>query len=530
MNLPAAFASRVWALASQPEAARFRRALRDPGPVQHQRLHKLVRRHAGTAFGRAHDFATIRSYATFAARVPIATYDDLAPWIERIRGGEHGVLTVDRVTRLVPTSGSTGARKLIPFTAALQREYNAAISPWMLDLFRSDPALLNGRAYWSITPPAVPTDPAPSAVPIGFAEDASYLGGVRQRLVAATLAVRSTVSHTADPATFRRATLLALLRCRDLRLISVWHPSFLVLLLDDLATNWTELVAAAGVRELRGVDPRNLRRVWPDLRLVSCWADGHAAVGARDLAARVPGIRVQPKGLLATEAFVTLPCRGAHPLAVTSHFFEFLDPGGNARLANELETGETYEVVVTTGGGLWRYRLGDRVRVEGFVDRTPSLRFVGRLGVVSDRRGEKLTEEFVTKVLKELFRAGRAPVFGLLAPEEDETGCGYILYLEHSGIVASLPHELEAALRANPGYACCRDLGQLQAARVFQIHERGYETFCARAVAQGRRWGDIKPAALALDTGWSACFRGDFMATFAAADAPFRQFPGVRQS
>ena len=48
------------------------------------------------------------------------------------------------------------------------------------------------------------------------------------------------------------------------------------------------------------------------------------------------------------------------------------------RLAHELERGRTYSVVVTTGGGLYRYRLGDLVNVVGFEAGCPLLRFVGR--------------------------------------------------------------------------------------------------------------------------------------------------------
>ena len=42
---------------------------------------------------------------------------------------------------------------------------------------------------------------------------------------------------------FRYLTALLLLRCRELRLVSVWHPSFLALLLDTIRTDWDRLVA-----------------------------------------------------------------------------------------------------------------------------------------------------------------------------------------------------------------------------------------------------------------------------------------------
>ena len=73
-----------------------------------------------------------------------------------------------------------------------------------------------------------------AVVPIGLEDDSQYVGGRLARLVEAALAVPGTVSRIRDPALHRRVTLLMLIGCRDLRLISVWHPTFLTLLLDAL--------------------------------------------------------------------------------------------------------------------------------------------------------------------------------------------------------------------------------------------------------------------------------------------------------
>src|SRR5262249_30868109 len=136
-------------------------------------------------------------------------------------------------------------------------------------------------------------------------------------------------------------------------------------------------------RELSAADPHEPETLWPELRLISCWADAAASLAAADLQKRFPRTLLQPKGLIATEAFVTLPFDGQHPLAIHSHFFEFIDGAGDVRPIEALRDDEEYEVVVTTGSGLWRYRLGDRVRVTGWVEKTPSLKFLGRSGNVS---------------------------------------------------------------------------------------------------------------------------------------------------
>lgn len=535
MNLSATIANPLWGLANVPSYLRFRRAVQRPEAVQRERLRIYLERNARTAFGRAHGFSAILSYEEFARRVPLRHYEELVPWVERIRQGEPNVLTRELVTHLVPTSGSISARKLIPFTRGLQREFNAGIGPWLCDLYRQTPGLLGGPAYWSITPALHEPGTEVSAVPIGFEVDTAYLGGAKKRLADAVMAVPAAVQCAESLGAFRYATLLALLRCRELCLISVWHPSFLALLLDALPSNWEQLLDDVGrgscrclkmfpqpirhklvsspmpnrASELSKLNPLQPEMLWPKLDLISCWGDGAAALALEQLKRRFPCACFQAKGLLATEAFVTLPFGAQQPLAINSHFFEFIDDEGRVHLADSLCEGGEYEVVVTTAGGLWRYRLGDRVAVNGSVGRAPSLRFLGRAGNVSDHFGEKLSEAFIAQVLGELLRE-RSPRFTLLAPDEDAAGCRYTLYIE--GVPPpDCVEALDRALSRNPHYAWCRKLGQLLPPRLFVIAGNGFERFVERQTASGARVGDIKPAALSRLSGWSEVFVGEYL-------------------
>ncbi len=535
--MKAALANAAWLASSVPSWLRFNRALQTPAETQDAILRDLLTCNADTAYGRAHGFGDIRNYAEFRERAPIVDYDALAPWIARITRGEQGVLTGGRVTRLVPTSGSSGGRKLIPFTATFQRELNAAIGPWMLDLFRGHPSIALGPAYWSISPALVAAEEN-SAVPIGFDDDSAYLGGIGRRLAEATFAVPSALRLVADVETSRYVTLLCLLRAPGLRLVSVWHPSFFSLLLDGLPAWWDELLRdierggcsrareSAGTlggdlpallraqlrnprraAELRQCGPSDVRALWPRLRIVSCWGDAQAALPSAELQRRLPGVAVQSKGLLATEAFVSIPFREWHPLAITSHFFEFEDASGKIARAHDLQAGESYGVIVTTGGGLWRYRLGDIVEVDGFLSATPSLRLLGRGASVSDLCGEKLAEIFVTHAIESACAScGFAPRFAMLAPDRDADGrWSYTLFVE--GVLpCDLDSRLEDELRKNPHYALCRDLGQLGPLRCFHIADGAYRIFCSAAASEGRRPGDIKPQALSSRSDWRIRF------------------------
>lgn len=484
MKIGATIANSLWCASNLLPWHQFRTALRDPAGAQRQVLNQIVKRNATTDFGRQHRFGEIDEIAAFQRNVPIRDYEHFLPWIDRIRAGEGRVLTAEAVTRLATTSGSMSARKLIPYTASLQAQFNRAIGPWMFDLMRQHPRLVAGPAYWSISPLAK-ADDQPSKVPIGFEEDSEYLGGIRRRLVDAVMAVPASVRHAASIDAWRSQTIDALRQSRELRLISIWHPSFLSILLDEMKD-----------------DPKML---WPDLQVVSCWSDGHASGAANDLARRIPGVAIQPKGIIATEGMISIPFEDAWPIAIRSHFFEFLRDDGTIALAHELDVGGEYEVVMSTAGGLYRYRLADHIRVDARLSQTPSIRFIMRAGTVSDRFGEKLSEGFVASVIAQLQSEFLTYWrFALLAPANDR----YVLYVEGDPDTYAL-ERLERLLLTNPQYAHCRRLGQLKHVGAFRVRGSGASMFLERMRDTGKRLGDIKPQALSALDGWENWFAAE---------------------
>jgi hypothetical protein len=366
--------------------------------------------------------------------------------------------------------------------------------------------------------------------------DSDFFPPLVRALLDRSLGVPRAVSRIPDLAACRRVTLRALLAMPELAMISVWSPSFLTLLASALDEEWDALLRemesgrlsadltpelrgelqralparpelAAGLRRRFGRRaPGDLGAVWPRLALISCWADGHAARALEGMRRRFPRVEVQGKGLLATEGVVSIPLFHAEApvAAVTSHYLEFL-PAGDADAAlgvHELEPGATYEVVLTTGGGLYRYRLKDRVRVEGRLERTPTLRFVGRADRASDIAGEKLTPELVEHVLaRAAAETGIHPPFALLAPAWGEPP-RYRLYAQAAPDDAAA---VERILLDAHHDGLCRALGQLNSIEGVAVTEgdRVYERVCT---ARGQRAGSIKPPALDAGAEWAEAF------------------------
>ncbi len=533
-------ANQLYVAAAGPAHRRFARALRDPRETQLGILRRILRRNETTWFARQHGFRRMESLRDFRGGVPIRDYEAYAALIDRVARGEEAVLTRDRVRCVEPSGGTTGAVKQVPYTNASLREFSAATSAWLYDLLRHRPRLRRGRAYWAISPPSRHPTRTVGGVPVGMEHDSDYFPPVARWLLDRALGVPRVVSQAPDLPTCRYLTLRSLLAMPDLALISVWSPSFLTLLGDALDHEFERLLCdlesggfsvelpsplrSALVRALPArprlarrlqarfgrSPPEDLGEIWPGLALISCWADGHAARALSGMRRRFPRVEVQGKGLLATEGVVSIPliAAGAPVTALTSHFLEFLDPEGgeDIHLADELETGRIYEVVLTTGGGLYRYRLKDLVRVEGWYRRAPLLSFVGRADRASDLTGEKLTVEHAERVIAAAVgRTGVRPTFAMLAPSWGEPP-HYRLYAEvEAGAVHGLAIAVEELLSQSHHYALCRSLGQLGPVQGVRVSgaERAYERMCT---ARGQRAGTVKPAALDPALDWERAF------------------------
>jgi hypothetical protein len=544
-------ANTLWQAASMPAWHRYRRATTDLEKIQHHILGMCLESNQNTDYGRRYDFKSIKTGEDFQNKVPLTTYDDYTDYIELIAQGKSMVLTAEPVLMFEITSGSTSGSKLIPYTQTLKSEFTHAISPWIVDLFRNNNGLKKGVAYWSITPLVDGHKFTSAGIPIGFEEDSAYLGRWGKIVVDAALAVPNAVKLLGDIETFRYITLLFLLRRPGLRLISIWNPTFLTLLLERLPVYWNDLIKDIAVgtisfpgpldqdvkgvllkqlppdpirsSSLRSLHPEDFRSLWPDLGLISCWTDASAAPSAKSLQDNFPNVTIQGKGLIATEAFISLPIIGVegNVLACTSHFFEFLptDPhtfnpiGTQPKLAHQLEKGQTYSVIVTTGGGLYRYQMHDIVQVVDYLNQTPCFRFLGKGDKVSDLFGEKLTEQFISAILPDLMREYKlTPTFAMLAPDENRNNFHYTLYIElpplqkKLDIHPDLSSGLDRKLRQNFHYDYCRKLGQLGAAELFIIDQGASEAYTQVCENQGQRLGNIKPSSLQNTTGWSKVF------------------------
>ena len=426
-------------------------------------------------------FSTLPSAAAFALALlfPARAQRRTAARIRRTAG--------EPVIRRVPTSGSTGATKWVPYTRELLREFARAVDPWIFSLYVRHPTLLFSTHYWSITP----FTKAEGEASREASDDSEYLGAIQQWSARTLFTVTPLVATETDPDRHAFLTLVGLVCAPRLGLISVWHPSSLLRLLERAAREADAVAAAVATRgfparanQVRAAFARgDFASVWPHLKIISCWDQAFAATDAARLRALFPHVEVEGKGLLATEGVVTVPWFGRCVAAVRSHVVTLVpvneedEPQGEAVPVASAQVNGRYLVYLSTGNGSRNAPLGDVVCCTGRVGRTPVFTFLHRAGGVSDLHGEKLHPGPVANALAAVAREVGGFVTAFLTPRDDCRGYRLVCTLA-PGARAPEVCEVERELGRNYYYRHTRNLGQLDPV-VIDVVSDALAVYCA---------------------------------------------------
>ena len=348
--------------------------------------------------------------------------------------------TTERLLAYFLTSGSSTEPKRIPVTSRLVRQKSAAFSVYWAAIYRDHPGLRRGNFIANFGDSGHFTRNADKVLETsettfwnqrmqGF-QDASrwplgrHLTAVADSelryYAAARLALQGQLHclMSLNPSTVVKFCAVlgdhADALSRGLTEGTWGHPeldgdtALPAKLVDRLRGN-AEAAARVAAIEGRGAAAWQLRDLWPELELIIAWQSELVEPYLRLLRRHAEGVAFRDYITQSSECIIAIPVQDACSgglLAYKSHFFEFI-PEGEAenehpavRRAWELERDQRYEVVVTTGGGLYRYRTADCVQVDGFTGSIPQLSFQYRLGKTSSITGEKLTEQQVLAALK----------------------------------------------------------------------------------------------------------------------------------
>ncbi|MCR4601665.1 MAG: GH3 auxin-responsive promoter family protein [Clostridia bacterium] len=412
---------------------------KDPKGLQEKFLLDLIADNAETEFGRKYGFADIKTVEEYRKRVPVAVYDDFAPYLERMRNGEKNVLTAYPFDHMNTTSGTVGTPKYVPMTSKQQEvflkynfHYNNGLKAEMLP-----EEWMQGKTFCTSEGTCKKQD---NGITIGCAsaKNAESLqdpknpqGRMMQVLYTSPLEAMIPEEGTDTKYIHLRFALME----PDLTGMVTGFYNMLVHLFQYLADNYEmliddiekgtidesvkmpESVRASLMEKIRpmperaaelraafadGPDKPFLTKIWKNLvYLNGAGGDGLAIYDER-IKAKFSGnlVRNMYAGVTASEGLWSVPA-GIDTLdsilAAGSAFMEFLpeeagDDFSQAVLMHELEEGRTYELIITNYCGFYRYRMSDAVKVTGFINETPLVQFMYRVNKTISVALEKTTE------------------------------------------------------------------------------------------------------------------------------------------
>ena len=512
------------------QARRYRELLEgagSPQEVQQALLRRITAENADTEFGRQHGFSRVSDAAAFRQAVPVQSYEDLRPYIERQELTGEPCLTAERPVYYHRTSGTVGAAKNIPVTESglrrMKRDQQLVGYVWSRDT-----SILRGKGF-AISGQAV-EGRMDGGAPFGSASGLLYRG--QSRLVRSRYVLAHEVADIEDYEARYLAMVIFGLAEPNVTGMATANPSTFLRLLS-VADRHSETVLKAietGQIPDAGSMPPALRQglkanparaahlarclettgrftyidIWPHLQGVVTWTGGSCGTALSGLNgllhADIPIIEL---GYLASEFRGTLNIDAHSNVCLPTLFqtyFEFAErnawENGGAEFMglHELEQGRDYYVFVTTPDGLYRYDMNDIVRVSGMVHQTPTLDFVQKGKGTTSITGEKLTEsqalDAVPAVLSQ--RDIHQRFFIVIA---DEEASGYTLFVEageggkgNSGATDGIADEVDYRLcQLNVEYEAKRKSGRLLPLEVRWLRPGAGDRYRSVCVESGQR-------------------------------------------
>lgn len=328
--------------------------LKYPNEVQHELLHKLIEKAKDTEIGKKYAFNEIKSYAQFAERVPVSSYEDVQPLIERSRKGESNILWPTPIKWFAQSSGTTNARsKYIPVSSESLEDCHYAASKDLLCMY------LNNNENSQL-----------------FSGKGLRLGGSKELYENNGTVYGDLSAILIDNMPFWAE--MSSTPNSDVSLLSDWEIKMQAIVDETIQTNVTSLagvpswmlVLLNNVLETTG--KQNLFEVWPNLEVYF-----HGGVSFEPYIDQYKHILPQDSFKYyeiynASEGFFAIQDQNDSKdlLLMLDYgiFYEFIpmDTYGTSSQTiiplSEVEIHKNYAVVITTNSGLWRYKIGDTVR------------------------------------------------------------------------------------------------------------------------------------------------------------------------
>jgi hypothetical protein len=360
-----------------------------PHEMQGEWFRKLISTARDTEWGRKYDYKSVRSYEQFRERVPLNDYNDLKPYIDRLRKGEQNILWPSDIKWFAKSSGTTSDKsKFIPVSEEALAECHFKGGKDLLSIYcnnNPDTLIFNGKVLG-----------LGGSLIIDDEKAETYHGDV-SAIIMENLPFWVELIRTPDI---------------SVALMNEWESKIeriARITMNEDVTNisgvpsWT-LLLLKRILDITG--KKNIAEVWPNLELYIHGGVHFAPYQEQFRKITSPAMKYL-ETYNASEGFFGIEDRSnsGEMLLMLDYgiFYEFIPVSdydvqdSRAIPLDSVETGVNYAMVISTNAGLWRYLIGDTVQ---FTSTDPyRIRITGRTKSFINACGEELIIDNAEKAL-----------------------------------------------------------------------------------------------------------------------------------
>ncbi len=361
--------------------------LKYPLEVQQEVLQDLISYAKKTKVGYQYDFNSIRTYEQFNQRVPIITYEDIAGDIKDSRNGEDNIFWPTPIKWYAKSSGTTHAKsKFIPVSVESLEDCHYKAGKDMLSLYinnNPEAQLFTGKSLRLGGSQEL------------YRNEKSYFGDL-SAIITDNLPLWAEINTTPS---------------LEVSLMSEWEAKLNSIIEETSKENVTSLVGVPSwmlvlINKLMQANGQaELSRIWPNIEVYF-----HGGVSFRPYKSQFDELFAQHdlqyyEIYNASEGFFAIQdLNGSDELLLMLDygiFYEFIpfgQPDSSIIPLASVELGVNYNLVITTNGGLWRYKIGDVVR---FTSLSPyRIQISGRTKHFINTFGEELVIENADRAIE----------------------------------------------------------------------------------------------------------------------------------
>lgn len=479
-------AALIWAKKHVQKAEEFKK---NAEKNQEELLLSLVDTAKKTLFGRTYGFENIKSVKDFQEKVPVADYEDLKPYIEKVKRGQRDILWIETPEYFAKTSGTTSGSKYIPISKeGMPFQVKGAQSALFHYIAKKNNAdFVGGKMIFLQGSPELEEV---------FGVKTGRLSGIVAHHIPNYLQKNRLPSWETNMMEDWEAKVDKIVEeteKENMTLIS-GIPPWLIMYFEKLI-------------EKNG---KKIKQIFPNLQLIVTGGVNYEPY--RDKMEELLGGKVDiVQTFPASEGFFAFQDDYTKEglLLLTNHgiFYEFIPleqygkPNAQRLTLKDIELNKDYALILTTNSGLWAYSIGDVVR---FIDKNPHRILVsGRTKHFTSAFGEHVIAFEVEEAIKSTVEKFPAQIteFHLAPQVNPEEGLPYhewfIEFEKEPENLNAFKDELDDQLRKRNTYYDDLISGNiLQKLHISKLQKNAFQEY---AKAEGKLGGQNKIPRLAND-------------------------------